>query len=56
MDIPKVSVVIPVYNVAAFLPACIESCLSQTFQEIEFIFVNDASTDNSAQILHTNDF
>lgn len=53
MDIPKVSVVIPVYNVAAFLPACIESCLSQTFQEIEFIFVNDASTDNSAQILHT---
>lgn len=52
MYTPKISVCIPVYNVAAYLPACIESCLAQTFQEIEFIFVNDASTDESPRILH----
>lgn len=51
---PIISVVIPVYNVERFLQDCIDSLINQTFQEIEFIFVNDASTDNSLEILRAN--
>lgn len=46
-----VSVIIPVYNAEKYLPACITSLLNQTIQEIEFIFVNDGSTDNSQSLL-----
>ena len=49
---PKVSVIIPVYNCEAFLPECIDSLRRQTMQEIEMIFVCDASPDNSLAILH----
>ncbi len=48
---PKVSVVLPVYNVAAYLPKCLESLLNQTLKEIEIICVNDCSPDNSLEIL-----
>ena len=48
---PKVSVIIPVYNCEAFLPECIDSLRAQTMQEIEMIFVCDASPDNSLSIL-----
>ncbi|SXF62144.1 capsular polysaccharide biosynthsis protein [Klebsiella variicola] len=37
----KVSVIIPVYNVEKYLSECIDSLLEQTFEEAEFIFVND---------------
>lgn len=47
----KVSVVIPVYNVAKYLEACLDSVVGQTLQEIEIICVNDGSTDNSGEIL-----
>lgn len=47
----KVSVIVPVYNVEKYLGKCIDSLLSQTLKDIEFIFVNDGSTDNSLQIL-----
>ncbi|MBQ7785452.1 MAG: glycosyltransferase [Clostridia bacterium] len=47
----KVSIVIPVYNCEAFLPACIDSLRAQTLREIEMIFVCDASPDNSLSIL-----
>ncbi|QWT17566.1 glycosyltransferase [Collinsella sp. zg1085] len=47
---PKVSVVVPVYNVAAFLPACLDSICAQTLEDIEIIVVNDGSTDNSLEI------
>ncbi|MCL5126496.1 MAG: glycosyltransferase family 2 protein [Deltaproteobacteria bacterium] len=49
MTIP-VSVVMPVYNSQDFLPEAIESILSQTFRDFEFIIVDDCSTDNSAAI------
>ena len=47
----KVSVILPVYNVAPYLPQCIESLLSQTLKNIEIICINDGSTDDSLQIL-----
>lgn len=48
---PKVSIIIPVWNTAKFLPRCLDSLLEQTLKEIEIITVNDGSTDNSLDIL-----
>lgn len=45
-----VSVVIPVYNVEQFLPACLDSVLRQTHQNLEILLVNDGSRDGSGQI------
>lgn len=47
---PFFSIVMPVYNVASYLPQTIESILSQTFSDFELILVNDCSPDNSAEI------
>ena len=51
-SIPKVSVVIPVYNVERFLNESISSLLNQTLEDIELICVNDGSPDNSLEILN----
>lgn len=48
---PKVSVIVPVYNVEQYLPQCIDSILAQTLQDIEIICVDDGSTDNSGKVL-----
>lgn len=48
---PKVSVLVPVYNVERFLPRCLDSLIAQTLRDIEIICVNDASPDHSAEIL-----
>ena len=48
---PKVSVIIPVYNVAPYLRKCLDSVLSQTFFDMEIICIDDASTDDSPKIL-----
>lgn len=42
---PKVSVVIPCYNAEKFVETCLETLLAQTLQDLEFIFVDDGSTD-----------
>lgn len=47
----KISVIVPVYNVEEYLNKCIDSLLNQTLKDIEFIFVNDGSTDDSLNIL-----
>ena len=47
----KISVIIPVYNVADYLPFAMQSCIDQTLRDVEFICVNDGSTDNSLDIL-----
>ncbi|MDD5020571.1 MAG: glycosyltransferase family 2 protein [Endomicrobiaceae bacterium] len=48
---PKVSIIIPVYNVDPYLRQCLGSIISQTFENIEIIIINDCSTDNSYQII-----
>lgn len=48
---PTISVVIPNYNNQIFLPACMESILSQDYPNFEVIIVDDASTDNSKNII-----
>ncbi len=48
---PRVSVVIPVYNSAQFLSECVESLLGQNHSDCEFIFVNDGSKDDSREII-----
>lgn len=52
LSIPTVSVIIPVYNVAEYLPRCLESVLAQTFTDYEIICINDGSSDDSGSILH----
>ena len=47
----KVSVIIPIYNMASYLSECLESVTSQTLADVEIICVNDGSTDKSAKII-----
>jgi len=48
---PKVSVIVPVYNVEKYLPRCLDSILSQTLRDIEILAIDDGSTDSSPAIL-----
>lgn len=50
MNNPKISVIVPVYNVEQYLPRCIDSILAQTFTDFEILLINDGSTDNSGKI------
>lgn len=45
-----ISVIIPVYNVAPYLPACLDSVLAQSYADFELILVNDGSNDGSGEI------
>lgn len=51
MPSPKVSVIVPIYNMEKYLLQCLESLKAQTLKEIEFIVINDGSTDRSGEIL-----
>ena len=48
---PRISVIIPVYNVEKYLGKCLSSLVEQTFRDFEIIAVNDGSTDHSLEIL-----
>ena len=48
---PKVSIIVPVYNVEKYLNKCLNSLVNQTFKDIEIIIINDGSPDNSKQII-----
>lgn len=48
--IPKISIIVPIYNAERYLSKCIDHILSQTLSNFEVLLINDGSTDNSAQI------
>ena len=48
---PKISVVIPMYNKENFIKETLDSVLQQTFTDFEVIIVNDCSTDNSGKVI-----
>ena len=50
-DMPKLSVVMSVYNGERYLDECMQSILQQSFTNFEFIVINDGSTDKSLDIL-----
>ena len=50
---PKISVIIPVFNVENYLEKCLDSVVNQTLNDIEIICINDGSTDNSPNILES---
>ena len=45
----KISIIIPVYNTAEYLPQCLDSAINQTMKDIEIIVVDDASTDTACR-------
>ena len=49
----EVSVIVPVYNVRPFLPACVASVRGQTMKDLELILVDDGSTDGSGELCDT---
>lgn len=53
MKNPKVSVCVPVYHVASYIVACVRSLMEQTLDDIEYIFVDDCSPDNSIDLLES---
>lgn len=51
-DMPLVSIIVPIYNIAAYLDRCLESISSQSYENIQIILVNDGSTDASGSIVN----
>ncbi len=48
---PKISIIVPIYNIEDYVSKCIDSILQQTYENIEIICVDDGSTDKSGQII-----
>ena len=48
---PRLSVIVPVYNVEAYLARCVDSILAQSFADFELILVNDGTRDGSVSIM-----
>ena len=45
-----ISVIVPIYNVEKYLPRCLDSLINQTYADVEFILIDDGSTDSSGKI------
>lgn len=50
-NFPTLSIIVPVYNVEAYLPKCLDSLVHQTYQNLEILVIDDGSTDHSAKII-----
>ncbi len=50
--LPKVSILVPVYNTSEYLEECLNSLVGQTLEDIEIIVINDGSSDNSLEIIN----
>lgn len=50
MEQPLISVIIPIYNIMDCLEKCVESCINQTYQNIEILMVDDGSTDGTGEL------
>ena len=48
---PKVSIVVPIYNLEKYIPRCLDALVNQTLQDIEILCVNDGSKDSAPQII-----
>ena len=51
MNTQKVSILVPIYNVEKYLPKCLESVFAQTYKNVDYVFVDDCSSDNSLNVL-----
>lgn len=51
-NLPMISVIVPVYNTEKYLKKCFDSLIKQTYPNIEYVIVDDASTDDSKTIIH----
>ena len=51
VDVVRISVIVPIYNVKLYIERCVRSLMEQTLENIEFIFVNDCTPDDSMDIL-----
>lgn len=49
-DMPKISIIVPVYNVESYLHQCLDSVMAQTFSDFELILIDDGSPDNCGTI------
>ena len=50
---PSVTILIPCYNGAKYLQRCLDSCINQTYKNLEILIVNDGSKDNSQAIIES---
>lgn len=50
LNIPTISIIVPVYNVKEYIETCVNSILNQTFSDFELILVDDGSTDGSGEL------
>lgn len=51
METIKISIIVPAYNVAKWLPRCIDSIINQTYKNLEIILIDDGSTDDTSKII-----
>ena len=52
VDVVRISVIVPIYNVKLYIERCVRSLMEQTLENIEVIFVNDCTPDDSMEFIH----